>query len=92
MKVYFLGFQKSRWKAREAPTMDTLAVGLVLLGIAIFGTVVMFFLFRSKQFQDREVTWMKSGGLEQNSLASIESRESTKPKCIPVLFQITALT
>ena len=62
VEVYFLGFQESHQKAREpAPTMDALAIGLVLLGLAIFVAVMVLCIYRSKQLQEREVTWMKSG-------------------------------
>mmetsp|Transcript_71138 Transcript_71138/g.98817 ORF Transcript_71138/g.98817 Transcript_71138/m.98817 type:complete len:143 (-) Transcript_71138:95-523(-) len=56
--------------------MDTLAVGLVLLGIAIFGTVVMFFLFRSKQFQDREAERCASKKLQPLPTLNMDLVES----------------
>ncbi len=56
-----LGFQESHQKARKTPTMDALAIGLVLLGLAIFVAVMVLCIYRSKQLQEREVTWMKSG-------------------------------
>jgi len=71
--------------------MDTLPIALVLLGFGTFVAVLVFFLFRSKQFQDREAERCASEKLQplpKLNMDLVESVTLESPETCIICLQV----